>query len=117
MQVSFGINLLALDARNQPRLWNIKEMLEAFLDHRKDVVTRRCIFDLKKSEARAHLLEGLARALDHIDEIIKTIKASREAEIAKANLIANFQFSEKQAQAILDMRLQRLTGLERDSQD
>jgi DNA gyrase subunit A len=114
MEVSFGINLLALDARMQPRLWNVKEMLEAFLDHRKDVVTRRCIFDLKKSEARAHLLEGLTRALDHIDEIIKTIKASREADIAKANLMADFSFSERQAQAILDMRLQRLTGLERD---
>jgi DNA gyrase subunit A len=112
MQVSFGLNMLALDARNQPRLWNIKEMLEAFLDHRKDVVTRRCIFDLKKTEARAHILEGLRKALEQIDQVIQTIKSSREGEIAKANLIANFGFSERQAQAILDMRLQRLTGLE-----
>ncbi len=112
MQVSFGLNMLALDSRNQPRLWTIKEMLEAFLNHRKDVVTRRCIFDLKKTEARAHILEGLRKALDHIDEVIQTIKTSREGEIAKANLIAKFAFSEKQAQAILDMRLQRITGLE-----
>jgi DNA gyrase subunit A len=114
MQVSFGIILLALDARNQPRVWNLKEMLEAFLVHRRDVVTRRCIFDLKKTEARAHILEGLKKALDHIDDVIQTIKTSREGEVAKANLIAKFAFSEVQAQAILDMRLQRITGLERD---
>ncbi len=114
MQISFGIILLALDARNQPRVWNLKEMLAAFIDHRKDIVTRRCIYDLKKTEARAHILEGLKKALDSIDEIIQTIKTSREGEIAKANLITKFAFSEKQAQAILDMRLQRITGLERD---
>lgn len=114
LQVSFGIILLALDSRNQPKVWNLKEMLEAFIAHRRDVVTRRCIFDLKKTEARAHLLEGLKKALDHIDEVIQTIKTSREGEVAKANLIAKFGFSEKQAQAILDMRLQRITGLERD---
>ena len=114
MQMSFGIILLALDARNQPRVWNLKEMLAAFIDHRKDIVTRRCIYDLKKTEARAHILEGLKKALDRIDDIIQTIKTSREGEIAKANLISNFGFSEKQAQAILDMRLQRITGLERD---
>lgn len=114
MELSFGIIMLALDSRNQPKVWNLKEMLEAFVAHRRDVVTRRCIFDLKKTEARAHILEGLKKALDHIDEVIQTIKAAREAEIAKANLISKFAFSEKQAQAILDMRLQRITGLERD---
>lgn len=114
MELSFGIIMLALDSRNQPRVWNLKEMLEAFIAHRKDVVTRRCIFDLKKTEARAHLLEGLKKALDHIDEVIQEIKAAREAEVAKANLMSKFNFSEKQAQAILDMRLQRITGLERD---
>jgi DNA gyrase subunit A len=114
MEVSFGIIMLALDSRNQPRVWNIKEMLEAFVAHRRDVVTRRCIFDLKKTEARAHILEGLKKALDHIDEIIQTIKASREADVAKANLMTKFTFSDKQAQAILEMRLQRITGLERD---
>lgn len=114
LEVSFGIIMLALDARNQPKVWNLKQMLEAFVEHRKNVVTRRCIFDLKKTEARAHLLEGLKRALDHIDEIIKTIKASKEPDIAKSNLISQFSFSEKQAQAILEMRLQRITGLERD---
>jgi len=113
MQVSFGIILLALDSRNQPRVWNVKEMLEAFVEHRKDVVTRRCIFDLKKTEARAHLLQGLKKALDHIDEVIQTIKAAPEADSAKAALIKKFAFSEKQAHAILEMRLQRLTGLER----
>jgi DNA gyrase subunit A len=114
MQVSFGIILLALDARNQPRVWNLKQMLEAFVAHRRDVVTRRCIFDLKKAEAKAHILEGLKKALDHIDEVIQTIKTSREADVAKANLISKFMFTEKQAQAILDMRLQRITGLEQD---
>jgi DNA gyrase subunit A len=114
MELSFGIIMLALDSRNQPKVWNLKEMLEAFVSHRRDVVTRRCIFDLKKTEARAHILEGLKKALDHIDDVIQTIKAAREAEVAKANLMTKFGFSEKQAQAILDMRLQRITGLERD---
>ena len=114
MQVSFGIIMLALDARNQPRLWTLKEMLDAFIEHRKDVVTRRCIFDLKKAEAKAHILEGLKKALDHIDEVIATIKASKEVAVARTSLMSKFQFSEKQAQAILDMRLQKITGLERD---
>ncbi len=113
LQVSFGIIMLALDNRNQPVVFNLKQMLEAFLAHRKDVVTRRCIFELKKAEARAHILEGLKKALDQIDAVIATIRASKEADIAKQNLIAQFGFSEKQSQAILDMRLQRLTGLER----
>ncbi|MCB0364222.1 MAG: DNA gyrase subunit A [Bdellovibrionaceae bacterium] len=114
LQVSFGIIMLALDARNQPTQFNIKAMLEAFIEHRKDVVTRRCIFELKKAEARAHILEGLKKALDQIEEVIKTIRASKEASIARQALMDKFQFSEKQAQAILEMRLQRLTGLERD---
>ena len=113
LQISYGIIMLALDSRNQPVTFDLKGMLEAFIAHRKDVVTRRCIFDLKKAEARAHILEGLRRALDQIDAIIKTIRASKEADIARASLISEFRFSEKQAQAILEMRLQRLTGLER----
>lgn len=113
LQISFGIIMLALDNRNQPVVFDLKQMLEAFLAHRKDVVTRRCIFDLKKAEARAHILEGLKKALDHIDAVIATIRASKEADIARANLMSQFSFSEKQAQAILEMRLQRLTGLER----
>ncbi|MBX7230655.1 MAG: DNA gyrase subunit A [Bdellovibrionales bacterium] len=113
MQTSYGIIMLALDAKNQPFTFNLKQMLEAFLTHRKDVVTRRCIFDLKKAEARAHILEGLKRALDQIDAIITTIRSAKESETAKVSLIEKFQFSDKQAQAILEMRLQRLTGLER----
>ena len=114
LQVSFGIIMLALDSRNQPKLFNLKEVIEAFVEHRRDVVTRRCIFDLKKAEARAHILEGLKKALDQIDEVIKTIRASKETNIAKENLMNQFGFSDKQSQAILEMRLQRLTGLERD---
>ncbi len=114
MQVSFGIIFLALDARNQPRVFNLKAMLESFIDHRKNVVTRRCIFDLKKAEARAHILEGLRKALDQIDEVIKTIKESRDANSARSALIERFEYTEKQAQAILEMKLQRLTGLEKE---
>lgn len=113
MQVSFGIRLLALDARNQPKTFNLKSALQAFILHRKDIVTKRCIFELKKAEARAHILEGLQRALDQIDEIVKTIRASKETAAARIALIDNFQFSERQAQAILDMKLSRLTGLEK----
>jgi DNA gyrase subunit A len=113
MQVSFGIIMLALDARNQPVVFDLKKMLEAFVAHRKDVVTRRCIFDLKKAEARAHILEGLKKALDQIDAVIQVIRSAKEAEGARTGLMTTFGFSEKQAQAILDMRLQRLTGLER----
>lgn len=113
LQVSFGIIMLALDARNQPRVFDLKSMLEAFVEHRKDVVTRRCIFELKKAEARAHILEGLKKAVDEIDAVIKTIRAASETKVAKVNLMEKFSFSEKQAQAILDMRLAKLTGLER----
>ncbi|MFN7905043.1 MAG: DNA gyrase subunit A [Pseudobdellovibrionaceae bacterium] len=114
LQVSFGIIMLALDKKNQPVTFDLKRMLEAFIDHRRDVVTKRCLFDLKKAQDRAHILEGLKMALDQIDAVISTIRASQEATIAKAQLISKFGFSERQSQAILEMRLQRLTGLERD---
>ncbi len=113
MQISFGIIMLALDAKNQPVTFDLKGMLQAFVDHRRDVVTKRCLFDLRKAQDRAHILEGLKKALEIIDQVIQTIKASSEANVAKANLIEKFGFSEKQAVAILEMRLQRLTGLER----
>lgn len=114
MQISYGIIMLALDSHNQPITFDIKGLLQAFIEHRKDVVTKRCIYDLKKAQERAHILEGLKKALDHIDEVIATIKASKEAASAKAALVQKFGFSEVQSQAILEMRLQRLTGLERD---
>jgi DNA gyrase subunit A len=112
MQVSFGIRMLALDAQSRPRTFTLKGALEAFIEHRRDVVVKRCIFDLKKSEARAHILEGLQKAIDQIDAVVATIRASKETHFAKTALIEKFKFSEKQAQAILDMRLARLTGLE-----
>jgi DNA gyrase subunit A len=114
MQISLGIIMLALDAKNQPVTFDLKGMLEAFADHRRDVVTKRCIFELKKAQDRAHILEGLKKALDHIEEVIKTIRASKEANTARQALMEKFDFSEKQATAILEMRLQRLTGLERE---
>ena len=114
LQVSFGIIMLALDAKNQPVIFDLKKMLEAFVEHRRDVVTKRCIFDLKKALEKAHILEGLKKALDNIDAVIATIKASKEAKAAHENLMTKFSFSERQAQAILEMRLQRLTGLERE---
>ncbi len=113
LQVTFGINTLAI-VDNRPQVLNLKQLLVYFLDHRKTVVIRRVRFDLRKAEARAHILEGLLKALDIIDQIIATIRASRTAEEAKGSLVGLFGFSELQAQAILDMRLQRLTGLERD---
>ncbi|MBK9040875.1 MAG: DNA gyrase subunit A [Bdellovibrionales bacterium] len=113
LQVSYGIIMLALDSRLQPKVYSLRGMLEDFIEHRKDVVTRRCIFELKKVEARAHILEGLGKALDEIEAVIQTIRSSKEAGIARQNLISKFGFSDKQAQAILEMRLQRLTGLER----
>lgn len=115
MQVSFGIIMLALDSKNQPKTFTLKGMLNSFIFHRKDVVTRRCIFELKKAEEKAHILTGLKLALERIDEVIETIKASKETSEAKTNLVKRFGFSEKQAQAILEMRLQRLTGLEKQN--
>ena len=111
MQTSFGIILLAIH-QNQPKLLSLKEMLHLFIQHRQEVVIRRSRFDLKKAEARAHILEGLKKAIDHIDAIIATIKASKTPKEAKDRLIEKFAFSDVQAQAILEMRLQRLTNLE-----
>ena len=113
LQTSFGINMLAI-VDNQPQVLNLRQILSYFLDHRKTIVIRRVRFDLRKAENRAHILEGLLKALDHIDEIITTIRASQTPDEARSNLIERFSFSEIQAKAILEMRLQRLTGLERD---
>jgi DNA gyrase subunit A len=112
MQVTFGVNLLAL-VGGIPKTLNLKQALQHFVDFRHDVVVRRTKFDLNKAEQRAHILEGLKIALDNIDEIITIIRSSKNPPLAKANLISRFKLSEIQAQAILDMRLQRLTGLER----
>ncbi|HYH03735.1 MAG TPA: DNA topoisomerase (ATP-hydrolyzing), partial [Bacillota bacterium] len=113
MQQSFGVIMLVL-VNNQPRVLPIRDVLRYYLDHQREVVTRRTQFDLEKAEARAHILEGLRIALDHIDEVIRLIRSSRTVELAREGLMTQFGLSEKQAQAILDMRLQRLTGLERD---
>jgi DNA gyrase subunit A len=113
MQTSFGIILLAI-VRNQPKILSLREALACFIEHRKDVVRRRTLFELGKAEARAHILEGLKRALEILDDVIALIRASKEPAVAKDGLITRFQFSAEQAQAILDMRLQRLTGLERE---
>lgn len=113
MQETFGVILLAL-VDDEPKIMGLKEMLFHYIDHQRDVVTRRTKFDLEKAEARSHILEGLLTALDHIDAVIKLIRGSETAQIAKEGLMDNFNLSEKQAQAILDMRLQRLTGLERE---
>jgi len=113
METSFGINMLALH-NNQPKLLNLKEILVAFVDHRRDVVTRRTIFELKKAQARAHILEGLVKALENLDDVIRRIRAAKGPSEAKQDLISAHGFSNEQAQAILDMRLQRLTGLERE---
>ncbi|MDQ0176322.1 DNA gyrase subunit A [Bacillus chungangensis] len=113
LQTSFGINMLAL-VDEQPKVLNLKECLYYYLEHQKVVIRRRTEFELRKAEARAHILEGLRTALDHIDAIISLIRGSQTTEIARNGLIENFSLSEKQAQAILDMRLQRLTGLERE---
>ena len=113
MQSSFGIILLAI-VQNQPKILTLREALGCFIEHRKDVVRRRTIFELRKAEARAHILEGLKRALEMLDAVIALIRASKEPAAAKEGLITQFQFSAEQAQAILDMRLQRLTGLERE---
>ena len=113
LQCTFGIIMLALD-NGQPKIFDLRGMLKCFIAHRKDVVVRRTIFELRKAQDRAHILEGLKLALENIDEVIATIKKSKTGDEAKVNLKAKFKFSDIQAQAILDMRLQRLTGLERD---
>ena len=113
MQSSFGIIMLAI-VSGQPKILNLREVLDSFIDHRREIVTRRCIFELKKAEARAHILHGLKLALENLDEVIQIIKGSANPAEAKQALIARFTFSDIQAQAILDMRLHRLTGLEQD---
>jgi len=113
MQVTFGAIMLSL-VNGRPRVLNLKQMMEYFLKHRNEVVIRRTQFDLETAEKRAHILEGFIIALDNIDEVIKTIRASRDAATASLALQSQFSLSEVQAKAILDMRLQRLTGLERD---
>ena len=113
LQTTFGIINLAI-VGGQPQVLTLLEMLTLFLDHRREVVTRRCLFELKQAEARAHILEGLLIALDHLDEVIEIIRRSPDPATAKQGLIDRFSLTELQAQAILDMRLQRLTGLERE---
>ena len=113
MEISFGIIFLAV-VNNRPELMNLKEILEHFVLHRKEIIIRRTRFDLKKAEARAHVLEGLKIALDHLDEVVSLIRKSKSPSEAKTALMDRFNLTQIQAQAILDMRLQRLTGLERD---
>ncbi len=113
LQQSFGVIMLVL-VNNQPKVLSLRQILEYYLEHQRDVVTRRTQFELAKAEERAHILEGLRIALDHIDEVINLIRSSQTVEIARNGLMEKFGLSERQAQAILDMRLQRLTGLERD---
>ncbi len=113
LQDTFGVIMLAL-VNNQPRIMTLLEMLQYYLDHQKDVITRRTKFDLNKAEERAHILEGLMIALDHIDEVIQIIRNSENVNVAKSRLMERFGLSEAQSQAIVDMRLRALTGLERD---
>jgi DNA gyrase subunit A len=113
MQTTFGIIFLAI-VDNQPQILDLRGMLQHFIDHRKEIVIRRTRFDLRKAEDRAHILEGLTKALDHLDAVIALIRASQTPDAAREGLMQQFQLSQLQAQAILDMRLQRLTGLERD---
>ncbi|NLV58582.1 MAG: DNA gyrase subunit A [Clostridiales bacterium] len=113
MQETFGVNMLAL-VDGEPKVLTLREMLYHYIRHQKEVVTRRTKYDLDKALARAHILEGLLKALDHIDEIVEIIKKSPDVNTARERLITTFLFSDKQAQAILDMRLARLTGLERE---
>ena len=113
MQTSFGFNMLAIQ-NGVPKILSLRQILDAYIQHQKEVVTRRTQFDKEKAEARAHILEGLLIALDHIDEVIRIIRASETDQEAQAELMSKFKLSERQSQAILDMRLRRLTGLERD---
>jgi DNA gyrase subunit A len=113
MRTTFGINLLGV-VNNQPKVFNLKELLQHFLDHRRDVVLRRTAYDLARARERAHILEGLVIALDNLDAVIALIRGAADPEAARTGLMKEFGLSQVQAQAILDMRLQRLTGLERD---
>ena len=114
LQDTFGVIMLALDDKLQPKVMNIMDMLKHYLKHQEDVVTRRTQYDLNKAQERAHILEGLLKALDNIDKVIKIIRSSRNVQEAKAELMKEFLLSEAQAQAIVDMRLRALTGLERE---
>ena len=113
MQVTFGSNMLALD-KGLPRMMNIKQILMAWIEHRIEVVRRRTRFELHKAEARAHILEGYLKAIDHLDEVVRVIRESANRDEARTELIARFGFTEKQANAVFDLRLYQLTGLERD---
>ncbi|HFU3799706.1 TPA: DNA gyrase subunit A [Streptococcus suis] len=113
LQTNFGFNMLAIQ-NGVPKILSVRQILESYIEHQKEVVTRRTQFDKEKAEARAHILEGLLIALDHIDEVIRIIRNSETDAIAQAELMDKFDLSERQSQAILDMRLRRLTGLERD---
>ncbi|MCB1111892.1 MAG: DNA topoisomerase (ATP-hydrolyzing) subunit A [Chlamydiales bacterium] len=113
MQVTFGCNMLALD-KGLPRTMNIKQLIAAWIDHRIDVVRRRTRYELEKAEARAHILEGYLKAIDNLDEVVKIIRASNNRDEAKVELIDRFAFSDRQANAVLDLRLYQLTGMERD---
>lgn len=115
LKTSFGIIFLALDKSNQPRIFNLKEMLLVFIEHRKEVITHRLIFDLRKTQEKLHILEGLEKALGSIDQVIAIVRASQDGKQANRRLISELNFSHRQAQAILEMRLQKLTGLERES--
>lgn len=113
MQTSYGINNIAL-VNGRPKTLNLKDLIEEFIRFRLDVIVRRTKYELRKAEERAHILEGLLIALDHLDEVIALIRSSKDAEEAREGLIGKFGLSEIQARAILAMRLQQLTGLERD---
>ena len=113
MQTNFGFNMLAIQ-NGVPKILSLRQILSSYIEHQTEVVTRRTIFDKEKAEARAHILEGLLIALDHIDEVIRIIRNSQTDAEAQAELMSKFKLSERQSQAILDMRLRRLTGLERD---
>ncbi len=113
LQVTFGCNMLALD-KGMPRIMNIKQFIIAWIDHRIEVIRRRTRFELNKAEARAHILEGYLKAIDHLDEVVKLIRSSSNRDQARSELIQHFQFTERQANAVLDLRLYQLTGLEHD---
>ena len=116
MEISFGIILLAI-VNGQPQTLTLKEVLEHFVNHRREIIIRRTIYDLRKAEERAHILEGLKKAMDFLDDVIELIRSSSDPQEAKTRLILEFELSDVQSQAILDMRLQRLTGLEREKLD
>jgi len=116
MEISFGIILLAI-VNGKPQTLTLREILQLFIDHRREIIIRRTIYDLRKAEERAHILEGLKKAMDFLDDVIELIRSSSDPREAKSRLMAEFELSDIQAQAILDMRLQRLTGLEREKLD